>query len=156
MYVPPSGGLFSKGVHPPARKFNAGQKIIFWLVVLAGGSISYSGLCLLFPFTFQPFGGTFAVLNLIGFNLPDNLTMMEEMQLTQLWHGILSLVMIAVILAHIYIGWLGMEGAFDAGGTGYVDENWARQHHNLWVEEMRSQPGGGEVRAGTMAHSRNA
>jgi formate dehydrogenase subunit gamma len=146
VWVSKGGGLFSKGVHPPARKFNAGQKIIFWLVVLTGISLSVSGLCLLFPFEFRPFGGTFALLNAVGFDLPTNLTIMQEMQLTQVWHGILSLVMIAVILAHIYIGWLGMEGAYDAMGSGYVDENWARQHHSLWMEEMDSK-GGGEVPA---------
>lgn len=147
VWMSKGGGLFSKGVHPPARKFNAGQKIIFWLVVLTGASISFSGLCLLFPFEFSPFGATFALLNTIGFDLPTNLTIMQEMQLSQVWHGILSLVMIAVILAHIYIGWLGMEGAYDAMGSGYVDENWARQHHSLWVEEMESK-GGGEVASG--------
>lgn len=147
VWLSKGGGLFSKGVHPPARKFNAGQKIIFWLVVLTGASISFSGLCLLFPFEFSPFGGTFAMLNIFGLDLPTSLTVMQEMQLTQAWHGILSLIMIAVILAHIYIGWLGMEGAYDAMGSGYVDENWARQHHSVWMEEMESK-GGGEVASG--------
>ena len=151
VWLAKGGGLLKRGVHAPARKFNAGQKIIFWLVVLAGASISFSGLCLLFPFAFAPFSGTFAFLNLLGFDLPSQLSPMQEMQLTQLWHTILSLVMVAVILAHIYIGWIGMEGAFDAMGTGYVDENWAREHHNLWVEEMRVG-GGGAVRAPAGAH----
>lgn len=136
VWLSKAGGLFSKGVHPPARKFNAGQKIIFWLVVLAGASLGFTGLCLLFPFSIQPFSGTFAFLNLLGFDFPTDLTVMQEMQLTHLWHGILSLIMIAIILAHIYIGWIGMEGAYDAMGTGYVDENWARQHHCLWLDEM--------------------
>ena len=140
VWIKKGGGMFKRGSHPPALKFNAGQKIIFWLVVIAGASLSFSGLVLLFPFTIAPFGGTFALLNLVGFDLPTNLTAMQEMQLTQLWHVILSLIMIAVILAHIYIGWLGMEGAFDAMGTGYVDENWAREHHNLWTEELGLDP----------------
>jgi formate dehydrogenase subunit gamma len=146
------GGLFTKGSHPPAKKFNAGQKMIFWTVVLTGASLSYSGLALMFPFSFGPFDATFAFLNFFGFDLPTNLTAMREMQLTQLWHGILSLVMIAVILAHIYIGWLGMEGAFDAMGSGFVDENWARQHHSTWMEDKNSGKGGGETRSGTVAH----
>jgi len=62
------------------------------------------------------------------------------MQLSQLWHAILSLVLIAIIIAHIYIGWIGMEGAFDAMGTGQVDENWAREHHNLWAAEIGLGP----------------
>ena len=47
--------------------------------------------------------------------------------------------LIAVIIAHIYIGTLGMEGAFDAMGTGHVDVNWAIEHHDLWVEELRQR-----------------
>jgi formate dehydrogenase subunit gamma len=137
VWIKQGGGLFSRGVHPPARKFNAGQKFVFWLTVLAGASISFTGLSLLFPFTFDVFGPTFALLNMIGFDLPANVTSMQEMLLTQLWHAVLSLVMIAIILAHIYIGWLGMEGAYDAIGSGYVDENWAKEHHSLWVAEMQ-------------------
>ena len=55
-----------------------------------------------------------------------------------MWHGIMALVMIAIVIAHIYIGSVGMEGAFDAVGTGQVDINWAKEHHNLWMQEMES------------------
>ncbi len=139
-WIAEGGGMFSKGVHPPARKFNFGQKVIFWAVVLGGLSLSLSGIALLFPFKFAMFEPTFNALNAIGLKLPTGLTAMEEMQLSQLWHGIVGLVMIAIILAHIYIGTLGMEGAFDAMGSGQVDENWAREHHNVWVAEMKGEP----------------
>ena len=129
------GGIFAKGVHPPAKKFNAGQKVIFWLVILGGASLSASGVALLFPFQLSMFAGTFEIVNLFGADLPTTLTAMQEMQLSQLWHGIVGLVMIAVILAHIYIGSIGMEGAFDAMGSGMVDLNWAKEHHSLWVKE---------------------
>ncbi len=132
--------MFTKGTHVSAKKFNAGQKVVFWLVVLAGASISYSGLSLMFPFTFEPFAPTFAAINVFGFDLPTELTALQEMQLTQVWHGIVALLLIALIIAHIYIGSLGIEGAFDAMGTGQVDENWARQHHNLWAAEMGLEP----------------
>ena len=130
------GGLFKKGVHPAAGKFNAGQKLIFWAVVIGGVSISLSGLALLFPFQFTLFGDTFSLLNIFGLGLPENLTPMQEMQLSQLWHGIVALIFIAIIIAHIYIGSLGMEGAFEAMGSGQVDLNWAKEHHALWVDEM--------------------
>ncbi len=130
-----AGGLFSKNAHPHARKFNAGQKIIFWSTMLLGVSLSLSGIALLFPFELHLFGKTFAALNVLGLNLPTDLTPLQEMQLSQLWHAAISLVMMALILAHIYIGTLGMEGAFDAMGSGQVDLNWAREHHDLWVEE---------------------
>ena len=131
------GGIFKKGVHPPAKKFNAGQKILFWLVILLGGSLSFSGIMLLFPFQLEAFGPTFAFINgVLGTELPTELTPIQETQLAQLWHAIAALILMAVILGHIYIGSIGMEGAFDAVGTGDVDLNWAREHHNLWVEEL--------------------
>ncbi|TDT73149.1 formate dehydrogenase gamma subunit [Litoreibacter halocynthiae] len=139
------GGIFSKG-HPPAKKFNAGQKLIFWSVIILGGSISLTGLSLLFPFDLQLFGPTFAKLNAIGapgwFGMADlsaTLSPQEEMQFAQLWHAIVSLVLIAIVFAHIYIGSVGMEGAFDAMGTGQVEEQWAREHHSLWVDEVTAQ-----------------
>ena len=140
------GGLFSKNVHPPAKKFNAGQKIIFWAVILLGASISASGLSLLFPFELPMFAKTFVVLNqtglpqALGFGpLPEVLAPHEEMQFAQLWHAIVAFVFMAIILAHIYLGSVGMEGAFDAMGSGEVEEQWAREHHGLWVAEMEEK-----------------
>ena len=129
------GGIFKKGVHPPARKFNAGQKIIFWAVMIGGLSVSLSGIALLFPFQTSMFADTFALLNVIGFNLPTDLTGMQEQQLNQLWHGIVSMALMTMIIAHIYIDSVGMEGAIAAMNTGHVDRNWAKEHHSLWVEE---------------------
>ena len=141
------GGLFSKHVHPPAKKFNAGQKIIFWAVLVLGVSISVSGLSLLFPFQMPLFAATFAKLNALGLpqmaglgELPSQLLPHQEMQLAQLWHAIVAFVFMALILAHIYLGTLGMEGAFDAMGTGQVDEQWAKEHHGLWYEEVTGKP----------------
>jgi len=138
------GGLFSKGVHPPAQKFNAGQKFIFWTTIIFGASISASGLSLLFPFELPMFAKTFAVLNdtglpqLVGLGtLPETLAPHEEMQFATLWHTIMGFVLSAIILAHIYIGSIGMEGAFDAMGSGEVEEQWAREHHSLWLEELQ-------------------
>lgn len=150
------GGLFSKNVHPPAKKFNAGQKFIFWTVVLGGISLSVSGLAMMFPFTFGIFAPTFEVLSYLGLNLPTTLTGIEEMQLSQLWHATVASIMIAIIIAHIYIGSLGMEGAWDAMGSGMVDENWAREHHGLWMAEVKGEAppadrggdGGSKVPAG--------
>jgi formate dehydrogenase subunit gamma len=134
------GGLFAEGVHPPAKKFNAGQKLIFWSVILLGASVSLSGVSLLFPYELPLFAKTFAILNDLGVAavwgapLPTVLTPMEEMQYAQVWHTIVAFAMIVIIIAHIYIGSMGMEGAFDAMGTGMVDRNWAKEHHGLWVE----------------------
>lgn len=105
------GGIIGKA-HPPAYKFNAGQKIVFWLVILGGAVVSYTGLNLVFPFAY--------------------LATVQDMQATQLLHAVAALVMMALIIAHIYIGTLGMEGAFEAMWEGTVDESWAREHHSLW------------------------
>ena len=138
------GGMFAKGSHPPARRFNAGQKILFWLVVLGGISINLSGLALLFPFELFFFAGTFEALNLLGFDLPTALTPLQETQLSQVWHGMVGLGLTVLIIAHIYIATIGMEGAFDAMGTGEVDENWAKEHHDLWYAEIARPPAEGD------------
>jgi len=109
------GGLLKKGLHPPAKKFNAGQKMIFWSVVGGGAILSFTGFMLLFPGE----AGSFA-----------------NWQLYQTLHALTAAALSAIVIAHIYIGSIGMEGAFDAMGSGEVDENWAREHHSLWVEEV--------------------
>jgi len=134
------GGMLMKGVHPPSKKFNAGQKILFWLVIVSGVSLSLSGLALLFPFQFTMFADTFVKVNAwFGTELPTTLTPIQEQQYAQLWHAIVGIVMTAVIFGHIYIGTIGMEGAFDAMGEGDVDYNWAREHHGLWVKDLEAK-----------------
>jgi formate dehydrogenase subunit gamma len=111
--------------HPPAYRFNAGQKAIYWIVVIGGVLVAATGYQLLFPFY---------------------LSGIEGMQLAQMVHSIVAMLFTAVMLAHIYVGTIGMEGAFEAMGSGTVDVNWAREHHELWLEEQsarmsaRSQP----------------
>lgn len=132
------GGLFSKkGTHAPAHKFNAGQKLLFWIIIIGGFSISFSGVCLLWPFELHPFGPTFQLLNVFGLGLPTELTTLQETQLALVWHAAVGLILIALILAHIYIGTLGMEGAFRSMTDGLVDENWAAEHHALWLARVK-------------------
>ncbi|WP_417817902.1 formate dehydrogenase subunit gamma [Tritonibacter scottomollicae] len=145
VWIKQFGGIVGKK-HPPAKKFNAGQKVIFWSVILFGASISISGLSLLFPYELPLFAKTFSILNDLGLPqwlgygaLPTELAPQEEMQLAQLWHAIVAFVLMAIIIAHIYIGTVGMEGAYDAMGTGEVDEAWAHQHHSIWLEEVQEK-----------------
>jgi formate dehydrogenase subunit gamma len=114
-WVKRGGGIVGND-HPPAQRFNAGQKMIYWIVVLGGTASAITGYLLMFPFY---------------------ATGIEGMQTAQSVHGIVAALFIAVMLAHIYIGTIGMEGAFEAMGEGTVDENWARQHHALWLEEEK-------------------
>jgi formate dehydrogenase subunit gamma len=108
------GGGFIRSKHPTAGRFNAGEKLVFWFALGAGTGVIVSGYLLIFPFY---------ITNIAG------------MQVAQVVHSIVALLFIAVILAHIYIGTLGMEGAFEAMGTGSVDLNWAKEHHGAWLEE---------------------
>jgi formate dehydrogenase subunit gamma len=118
-WIKQGGGLLKKGVHPPAKKFNAGQKVIFWSVILGGAGLSFTGVMLLFP----GFAGAPA-----------------DWQLYQTIHALIAAALSAIIIAHIYIGSVGMEGAFDAMGSGEVDVNWAKEHHGLWVEQEKAKP----------------
>ncbi len=114
------GGLIGNR-HPPAKRFNAGQKLIYWVVVLGGGAIAATGYLLMFPFYATDIAG---------------------MQIVQMLHGVFAVLFVAAMLAHIYIGTIGMEGAFEAMGTGTVDVNWARQHHPLWLDKKEARSGG--------------
>jgi len=112
------GGGFIKSKHAPSGRFNPGEKLVFWFALGAGVAVIISGYLLIFPFY---------VTNIAG------------MQLAQIVHAVVAVLFIAVIIAHIYIGTLGMEGAFEAMATGDVDLNWAKEHHDVWLEEQLSK-----------------
>jgi formate dehydrogenase subunit gamma len=111
-----AGGPMAKG-HPPAGRFNAAQKALYWFVVGGGVLAAGSGYLLMAP------------------SLLDNVT---GQQWAHTLHGLIAMVMVAAILGHIYIGTIGTEGAFEAMSTGRVDFNYAREHHSLWVEDRLS------------------
>ena len=117
-----AGGGFFGERHPPARRFNAGQKLIFWSVILGGIALSVTGIVMLFPFSTVEING---------------------IQWAQYIHATVGVVLIAIMIAHIYIGSLGMEGAYDAMGSGEVDLAWARAHHSVWVEEEQARNASG-------------
>lgn len=110
------GGMFSKdNPHVPAWKFNAGQKLLYWFVVLGGAAMIVSGYILMFPFYY-------------GMGVGD-------METAQVFHGVIGVLFVALIIAHIYIGTMGMEGSFESMSEGTVDVNWAKEHHPLWVQQ---------------------
>jgi len=108
--------------HPPAYRFNGGQKMVYWIVVLGGSAVAVSGYVLMFPF----YG-----------------TGIQNMQAAEIVHGVVAVLFVAAMLGHIYIGTIGMEGAFEAMGTGTVDLNWAKEHHSLWLEEEKARADAG-------------
>lgn len=115
-----AGGLLS-GKEIPSGRFNGGEKTWFWLsIVLFGLLISISGLILLFP----------------NWN-----TTRELMAEANLVHGIVAVLFVAASLAHIYMGTIGTEGAYEGMREGYVDETWAKEHHELWYDEVKKSGG---------------
>lgn len=109
------GGGLVGNKHPDSGFTNAGEKGWFWLLAFAGLLVITSGLVLDFP------------------NFEQS---RDTMQWANIVHAVLSLLLIAASFGHIYIGTLGTEGAAESMLSGYVDETWAKQHHNLWYEEI--------------------
>jgi formate dehydrogenase subunit gamma len=116
--------------HPPAYRFNGGQKAIYWIVVLGGGAVAVTGYVLMFPF----YG-----------------TDIDSMQYAQMVHAVVAMLFIAAMLGHIYIGTIGMEGAFEAMGEGTVDVNWAKEHHSLWLQDEQARTGPNQSQRQPMA-----
>ncbi len=126
------GGMFT-GKHVSAEKLNGGEKVWFWFVIIIGGGlVCTTGLILDFP----NFGQS-----------------REAMQLANLIHGVLAILWIAISFGHIYLGVIGAKGALEGMTTGYVSEEWAREHHDLWLEELRKTgtEGGAEPEPGSPA-----
>ncbi|XKE47369.1 formate dehydrogenase subunit gamma [Halomonas organivorans] len=111
------GGMVGKG-HPDAGFANAGEKIWYWLLASVGLVVVISGLVLDFP----------------NFNQAR-----DTMQWANVIHALGALGLTAVALGHIYIGTIGTEGVLEGMTHGYVDESWAKQHHNLWYEEVKGR-----------------
>ncbi|MET0961581.1 MAG: formate dehydrogenase subunit gamma [Noviherbaspirillum sp.] len=113
------GGLLGKG-HAHAGRFNGGEKVWFWLgVVLLGLIVSASGF----------------VLDML---VPGVLYTRGNMQVAHLVHLVGAVLVSAMSLGHIYLGTIGMEGAYAAMRHGYVDDTWAREHHDLWYDDVAS------------------
>src|SRR5713101_1182205 len=124
-WIKRGGGLVGHD-HPPAQRFNAGQKAIYWIVIIGGTAVAVTGYLLMFPFYGTDIAG---------------------MQLAQMVHAVVAVLFIAAMLAHIYIGTIGMEGAFEAMGSGTVDINWAKEHHSLWLKEQNAPTDANEARS---------
>ncbi len=117
-WIRQAGGMFGKGKHPHAGRINAGEKILtFWVgVFILGLTVSITGLMLMGVFGLVP-------------------QFRETMQVMNLVHAIAAVLWIAVMLGHIYLGAWGVEGTLQGMWKGEVDEEWAKQHHDLWYEE---------------------
>lgn len=131
------GGMFSDS-HPPSGFFNGGEKIVFWVgLTLLSIVVGTSGLILNFP------------------NFEQGRWLMQTANVV---HSIGALLYMAMIMGHIYLGSIGMEGAYQCmRHTGMVDEAWAKEHHSLWYEEVKrrqsARPEAQAPAAGSVQHT---
>ncbi|MBV7316070.1 formate dehydrogenase subunit gamma [Shewanella sp. NIFS-20-20] len=107
-----------KGKHPDAGFANAGEKLWFWTFAMFGLLISVSGMLLLFPNLFEP---------------SRNLSL-----LALIVHGVSAIIICAFSIVHIFMATVMSEGGMECMVSGYCDENWATQHHNLWFDEIKA------------------
>jgi len=113
------GGMFG-GEEVPSHRFNAGEKLIFWGgLVFLGAIVVGSGL----------------VLDKL---LPGLNYLRADMQAAHMVHATATTLMMAMLLGHIYLGTIGMKGAYRAMRHGYVDEAWAHEHHDLWLQDIKA------------------
>jgi len=119
MWLLKGGGMLGGG-HISAGRFNAGEKIWFWIAILGGIVLCVSGLILDFSILGQS---------------------RQIMELSHVLHGIVALVIISVSFGHIYLGTAGVEGTLGSMTTGYVDEAWAKSHHDRWYAEVKDAEG---------------
>jgi formate dehydrogenase subunit gamma len=114
-----AGGLFG-GQEVPSHRFNAGEKVLFWAgVFLLGALVSGSGVFL------------DKIVPAVDYTRAN-------MQVAHMIHASASVLMMAMFMGHIYMGTLGMRGAYSAMKTGYVDETWAKEHHELWYDDVKA------------------
>ncbi len=111
------GGMFNReGGEVPSGKFNAGEKGLFWsLVVVVSVVLVVTGYILNFP------------------NFDQTRSTMQIANIVHLTAGLLGIAMACV---HLYMGTIGMRGAYQAMRTGYVDETWAKEHHEYWYDDV--------------------
>ena len=113
------GGLLS-GTEVPSHRFNAGEKVLFWAgVFFLGLIVVASGL----------------VLDKL---IPGLIYERSTMQISHMVHAAATFLMMAMFVGHIYMGTIGMRGAYSAMRTGYVDETWAKEHHELWYDDIQA------------------
>lgn len=114
------GGLM--GGHASAGRYNGGEKAWYWIAILAGAVVVASGFILDFP----------ALSSILELSR-------EDFELSQKVHAVGAIALFMVSFGHIYMGTVAMEGAFEAMQTGECDTNWAKEHHDLWYEELQQQ-----------------
>ena len=118
-WVLKGGGLIS-GTEVPSHRFNAGEKILFW------SGVFFLGLVVV---------GSGLVLDKL---IPGLVYERGTMQISHMVHAVATFLMMTMFMGHIYMGTIGMRGAYSAMRDGYVDETWAKEHHELWYDDIKA------------------
>jgi formate dehydrogenase subunit gamma len=105
---------------PRAGRFNYGQKQLFWVMNGSAVLLLASGVVLWFPDA-----------------LPRSLAGLREAAI--LLHAVAALVTIGAFIVHVYMGLAVVPGGLGAIVQGEVTEQWARDHHALWLDSLRQR-----------------
>lgn len=101
---------------PPVGKYNAGQKLLFWTLLLCMLVLLFSGLVIWRAYFSAYFGIT-------------------TIRWAMLLHAVAGLILVLSIIVHIYAG-IWIKGSINAMLHGWVSRAWARKHHELWYREV--------------------
>ncbi|MBM7061357.1 formate dehydrogenase subunit gamma [Pseudomonas sp. UL073] len=101
---------------PEVGRYNAGQKLLFWTLILCLLTLLITGLIMWRQYFSHWFG-------------------IELIRLASLLHAFAAFVLICSILVHIYAGFW-VKGSMAAMLTGWVSRAWARKHHNGWLKDV--------------------
>ena len=118
-WIVKGGGMLS-GQEVASHRFNAGEKVVFW------GGVTFLGLSII---------GSGLMLDKL---VPGLVYERSTMQISHMVHAVAAVLIMAMFIGHIYLGTIGMQGAYKGMRTGYVDETWAKEHHELWFDDVKS------------------
>ena len=102
---------------PPQDRFNAGQKMFYWMMFYGTILLAISGLLMWFP-EYIPFG--------LGWIRP----------VAVLTHECAALMTIGAFIIHVYMSLFFVPGSLTAMLRGSVSAAWARMHHRLWYDQI--------------------
>jgi len=105
-----------KSKMPPAGMFNAGQKIMFWAMVVCIVVMLLTGLAFWRPW----FAGFFPIV---------------LVRIATLLHAVAAAVFVILVIGHIYVA-IWTQGTIRGMMRGTVSTGWARQNHPLWYNEV--------------------
>jgi formate dehydrogenase subunit gamma len=120
VWLAKAGGMLSEH-EVPSHRFNAGEKGMFWWGVLIPGFVVV---------------GSGLVLDKL---IPGFGNLRSDMQVAHMVHAVAAVWMMTMLIGHIYMGTIGVKGAYGAMKTGYVDEGWAKEHHELWYDDVKAR-----------------